>query len=167
MNLDLFPIGWVHMLASLVAILVSAAILVRPKGTPAHRRRGRVFVGAILVTSLTALFIYRRGVFFFPHWLALVSLAVTATGFAAARFKVPRRFWPHLHLTCMLASVYILIGGGVNEVFLRIDVLHRSAPGLNSPAVGMVHLTVIVLFAVLIAYFNATNLVRRQRPTPG
>jgi len=35
-----------------------------------------------------------------------------------------------------LASLYILVGGGVNEVFLRVDVLRRLAPSLNSRVVG-------------------------------
>ena len=60
----------------------------------------------------------------------------------------------HVHLTCMLASVYILVGGGVNEVFLRVSVLRRLVPNLNSPIVGMTHLAVTVSFTMLIVYFN-------------
>ena len=49
----------------------------------------------------------------------------------------------------------MLIGGGVNEVFLRIRVLHALAPDvLHSPLVGMTHGAVIAMFASLIAYFN-------------
>jgi hypothetical protein len=61
-----------------------------------------------------------------------------------------------------LGSLYILVGGGVNEVFLRIDALHQLAPTLNSPAVGLTHLTVQILFLTLIGYFNAV-LLRRSR----
>jgi hypothetical protein len=83
-------------------------------------------------------------------------------GVLAAHFKRPRRAWLHLHLTCLLASLCLLVGGGVNEVFLRVDALHRLAPTLNSPVVGLTHLAVQILFLTLIGYFNAMVL-RRTR----
>ena len=117
---------------------------------------------ALLVTSVTALGIYRRGIFFFPHWLAIAALIVTTVGVLAAHFKVPRRAWLHVHLTCLLTSLYLLVGGGVNEAFLRVDALHRLAPTLNSQAVGLTHLTLQILFLTLIVYLNAVVL-RRSR----
>jgi len=163
-NLDLLPLGWVHFIASLIAVGVGAAILVRPKGTPKHRLRGRVYVAAVLVTSITALGIYRLGAFFFAHWFGIAALIVIVLGVTAAHFKIPRRGWMQLHLTCMLLSFYILIGGGVNEVFLRVTFLRRLAPNLDSPIVGMTHFVVMVLFAALIAYFNIKSLMRRGMP---
>jgi uncharacterized membrane protein len=59
-------------------------VLLRPKGTPVHKRRGRVYALALLVTSGAALGIYRRGIFFFPHWLAIAALIVTTAGVLAA-----------------------------------------------------------------------------------
>jgi hypothetical protein len=67
-----------------------------------------------------------------------------------------------VHLTSLLTSLYLLVGGGVNEAFLRVDALHRLAPTLNSPAVGLTHLTVQIHFLTLIVYFNAMVL-RRSR----
>ena len=155
-DLDLFPLGWAHLVASLTALAVGMLVLLRPKGTPVHKRRGRVYALALLVTSGTALGIYRRGIFFFPHWLAIAALVVTTAGVLAAHFKKPQKAW--LHLTCLLTSLYILVGGGVNEIFLRVDLLHRLAPTLNSPAVGLTHLAVQILFLALIGYFNAVML---------
>jgi hypothetical protein len=63
-----------------------------------------------------------------------------------------------------LFSFYILIGGGVNEVFLRVTFLRRLAPNLDSPIIGMTHFAVMVLFAILIAYFNIKSLMRRGMP---
>src|SRR6516165_1665178 len=162
MNLDLFPLGWVHLVASFAALAIGALVLLCPKGTPAHKRRGRVYAVALLVTNVTALGIYRRGIFFFPHWLAIAALIVTTVGVLAAHFKVPRRASLHVHLTCLLTSLYILVGGGVNEAFLRVDALHRLAPTLNSQAVGLTHLTLQILFLTLIVYLNAVVL-RRSR----
>jgi len=109
---------------------------------PVHQRRGRVYPLALLVTNVTALGIYRRGVFFFPHCLAIAALIVTTVGIVAAHFKIPRNTWPHVHLTCLSTSLYVLVGGGVNELFLRVDILRRLAPSPNSPVVGLTHLAV-------------------------
>jgi uncharacterized membrane protein len=162
MNLGLFPLGWVHILASLAALAVGMLVLLRPKGTPVHKRRGRVYALTLLVTSLTVLGIYRRGIFFFPHWLAIAALIVTTAGVLAAHFKMPQKAWLHLHLTCLLTSLYILAGGGVNEVFLRVDALRRLAPTLNSPVVGLTHLAVQISFSALIGYFNGAALLRTR-----
>jgi uncharacterized membrane protein len=93
MNLDLFPLGWVHLVASLAAVAAGILVLQPPKGTPVHKRRGRIYAAALLVTSITALGIYRRGVFFFPHWLAIAALVVTMVGVLAAHFKIPQKAW--------------------------------------------------------------------------
>jgi uncharacterized membrane protein len=169
MNLDLLPLGWVHFIASLAAVAVGALVLMRPKGTPIHKLRGRIYVVAILATSITALGIYRRGDFFFAHWFGVAALIAISGGIAAAYFKIPRTGWMHLHLTCMLVSFYILIGGGVNEVFLRVNFVRRLIPNFDSPVIGMTHLAVMVFFAGLIAYFNAVTLMRwrtSRRPLP-
>jgi uncharacterized membrane protein len=168
MNLDLFPFGWVHLVASLTALAAGMLVLVRPKGTSADKRLRRVYALTLLVTSITALGVYRRGIFFFPHWLAIAALVVTTAGVLATHFKIPQKAWLHLHLTCLLTSLYILVGGGVNEVFLRVDVLRRPAPTLNSPAVGLTHLGVIIVFLALIGYFNAALLreSRKRRRVP-
>ena len=164
MNLDLYPIGWVHFAASLIALGAGAVVLVRPKGTPVHRLRGRVYALALVATCLTSFAIYRRGIFWFPHWFGVASLIAVTAGVALAHFKQPRG-WMHLHLTCMVASYYMLIGGGVNEVFLRVHALRRIVPDvLNSPIVGTTHFAVMVFFIILIAYFNAALLLQRPRP---
>ena len=135
MNFDLYPVGWVHTLASLIALMAGAIVLVRPKGTAVHRLRGRIYVLAMIATCLTSFAIYRLSKFWFPHWFAVASLVAVVAGFAFAHFK-PLRGWMHLHLTCMVASYYMLIGGGVNEVFLRVHALRRLAPDVTEFRTG-------------------------------
>jgi len=67
----------------------------------------------------------------------------------------------------MRPSFYILIGGAVNEIFLRVTFFRRLVPNLNSPLVGTTHLLVMVVFDALIGYFNVVALLRARpaRPT--
>jgi uncharacterized membrane protein len=164
MNLDLYPIGWLHTAFSILALAAGAVVLVRPKGTPVHKLRGRIYVLALIATCLTSFAIYRLGKFWFPHWSGVAALILVAAGFAFAHYK-RLRGWMHLHLTCMIASYYTLIGGGVNEAFVRVDALRNLAPNpLNSPLVGLTHFALMIVFALLIAWFNAALLLRRPRP---
>jgi uncharacterized membrane protein len=155
MNLDLSLLGWTHMAACMCAIAAGAVVLSGLKGTSRHRFAGHLYLSAMLATNLTAFAIYRRGVFYRPHWFAVAALVAIAAGFVCVRFRRPRAYWLNAHLTSMVASYYILIGGGVNEVFLRIGFLRAMAPDLNnSPLVGSTHLAVMAVFAILAAYFN-------------
>jgi uncharacterized membrane protein len=155
MNLDLSLLGWVHTVACFCALATGAIILAGPKGTSRHRLFGHLYLIAMLVTCLTAFGIYRQGVFYRPHWFAVAALVAVTTGFLCVRFQRPRAYWLNAHFSCMVASYYILIGGGVNEVFLRVSVLHAMAPHVNnSPLVGLTHLIVMAAFIVLAAYFN-------------
>lgn len=155
MNLDLSLLGWVHTVGSLCALATGAIVLVGLKGTSRHRSLGRLYLISILATSFTAFCIYRRGVFYFPHWFGVAALAAIAIGLVCVRLRRPKAFWMNGHLTCMVASYYMLIGGGVNEVFLRVNILRAMAPNvLNSSLVGMTHIAVMAAFVILIAYFN-------------
>ena len=57
-------------------------VLLRPKGTAVDIRRGWVLSLTLLVTSITALGVYRRGIFFFLHWLAIAALSSRRPAFS-------------------------------------------------------------------------------------
>jgi uncharacterized membrane protein len=167
MNLDMSSLGWVHTAACLCALAIGAMVLVSRKATPRHRTLGRTYLVSMLVTNITALGIYQRGVFYFPHWFAVAALVAITIGFVCVRLHRPRAYWRNAHLTCMVASYYMLIGGGVNEVFLRVHALHALAPDvLNSRLVGMTHFAVMIIFATLIAYFNVRYWSRARLHAP-
>jgi uncharacterized membrane protein len=163
MNLDISPLGWIHTIASIFALVAGAVVLLGAKGTARHRAFGMAYLASAAVTSLTALGIYRIGIFFFPHWTAIAALALITAGFLCVRFGGKSAMWLRAHLTCMVASYYLLVGGGVNEVFLRVDVLHAAAPDvLHSRLVGIVHTAVAAAFLVMIISFNLGRLVRQR-----
>jgi len=74
-----------HLAAALAALAVGIAILVRTKGTAAHKALGRVWVGAIAVTALVSFAIRGGGGFSWIHALSVWSLISVAMGIAAIR----------------------------------------------------------------------------------
>ena len=166
-DLDFGVVGWMHMLACLVAMVAFVPAMLARKGGPRHRASGKAYAVAYVVLSLTSLGIYSQQRFWFPHWLALAGLAVLAAGYLAVRVKPTG--WRYVHLVAMLLSAYNLFGGAVNEVFLRLAPLRTIAgPSiLASPVVGMTHGIVMLVFALLIAFCLLTSiLASRSSPVP-
>ena len=160
MNLDLVPLGWIHSLACLVALAAGAFVFVTPKGTRQHRQVGATFIISQIVLNVTALGIYQLGQFFFPHVLAIITLVLIAVGWVAGRLIRRHGGWRFVHLSSMILSYYMLIGGGVNEVYLRIDalkaILNREGPQL----IGMTHGVVMLVFLILLLGWNGSEIVR-------
>lgn len=160
MNLDLVPLGWIHSLSCLVALAAGGFVFVTRKGTRRHRQVGLAFVVSQIVLNATALGIYQVGQFFFPHVLAIITLVLIAIGWGAGRLIRHHGGWRFVHLSSMILSYYLLIGGGVNEVYLRIDalkaVLNREGPQL----IGTTHGVVMLAFLVLLLGWNAVEIVR-------
>ncbi|MFI4933826.1 MAG: hypothetical protein ACHP7N_04355 [Caulobacterales bacterium] len=161
MNLDLSVLGWIHSTSCLAALALGPAAFFQRKGGDAHRGYGRAYLIAQLAVNVTAFGIYRRHMFWFPHWFAVAALICIALAYAAVRFKRPRRGWIHVHPTGMLASYYVLIGGGVNEVYLRVQALRAVVIETRGAVIGMTHFAVVLFFVVLILTVNAFVAGRR------
>ena len=88
------PLVWLHLGSILVATMLTPVMLLRRKGDGRHRRLGKVWVGAMLLTALTSLFFSTRapggwgvftGDFSFIHILSLIVLIQVPRIVIAAR----------------------------------------------------------------------------------
>jgi len=168
---DITPIGWIHTLACLVAIVAGALNLAAEKGTAQHRAVGRLYVWSMIVLNLSAFGIFRFDVAQFRplvagphvfglfHWFAVAGLVLVLIGRYAA-LRQDKAFWAYLHPIAMVLSYYDLIGGGVNEVFARIDVFRAlafpagSRPNFGgSTVIGLVQAGWMALALLLVIYF--------------
>jgi uncharacterized membrane protein len=155
-------IGVAHGLASALAMILGAVVLLGGKGTARHRQLGQIYVIAMAVLCITSLGIYSLDQFRFPHWFALATIAVVALAWCAVRFRWPTRSsWIYVHLTAMLLSYYFLWGGAVNEAFLHIAALRDLAPRAKGIAIASSHSIVMIVFAVWILWTNAFHAGRR------
>ncbi len=157
-------IGWLHTAVCVAAVVAGAAALWTRKGSARHRRWGRVYVPTMIAAQLSALLIYRIGGFTMFHWLAVITLLLVALG----AFAAPRQAsaaWSLTHLSCMVWSYYLLIGGAVNEAFLRLSVLRPVSPFDGGPRhyYEAVHAAVLLFFTACWVVFLATRM-RRRRP---
>jgi len=167
-------IGWVHAIASAVALLAGGWNILATKGTGRHRFRGRLYVWSLIVANVLVFFIYRfdldmthgfkpgPGIFGAFHWLAVATLFFTLWGnYASSRQE--KAFWAYSHPVAMVLSYYLLLGGLVNELFARVLVLRRlggfgsPANGLSQTAVQIATVVLLVLFALKVRRYRRAN----------
>ena len=159
---DMSLVGWFHTLFCFVALFAGAWNLARAKGTRIHRKMGQAYVAAMVLQNVSALFVYEPhgdaagtlaldhfGVF---HWLALITLGVVGVAYFAAS-RQARAPWAYLHPAMMVTSYYLLVGGAVNEVFVRIESLHPIVVRTHGAIVGITHSFVMLAAFGVLTYF--------------
>jgi uncharacterized membrane protein len=165
MNLSMSVIGFFHTLACILALGAGGWLMVGRKGAPRHRRWGDVYTAAILFASVSSLTIYTRHHFTGAHWFGVIAIVLSAAGFALGRWHGTGSAWKYGHIFCMVGSYYVLVGGGVNEVFLRANAL-RPIFFHQRRVVGEVHSLVMLGFLILMLGFmlaTAIGAVRLDR----
>jgi uncharacterized membrane protein len=118
-----------HVLAGAIAIVAGLLALFAPKGRPLHRGSGKVFVGAMLVMSLSgaAIAIGRFGAEVnIPA--GLVTAYLVATGLLTVRTPSARS--RQIERAAMIAAFPI----GLGSIALAIVGLSRNHPGFAVPA---------------------------------
>lgn len=106
----------------------------------------------MVINCATSLFIYNSfGHWFFPHSLAVATLIFLIPGYLITLNK-GFKHWLKIHIFCLIVSYYMLIGGAINEAFLRIEPLKVYPVG--SPMNGMTQFVAILFFTILLVYFR-------------
>lgn len=173
-------IGWLHTLAATFAILVGGALILGAKGTARHKFLGRTYFYTMIAANALSLGVYHfdiarfvpftagPGVFGLFHWESVFTLTFLLLGFTAAS-RQRRAFWAYAHPVAMLVTYYMLIGGLVNELFVRVAVIrnlalanHAGNP-VRTPLAGEVQGAVMMIFLTLLVYFIAKVALSRRR----
>lgn len=104
----------IHLIGCVAAIVAGAIVVLRPKGTAAHRALGSVYVGATFLYCGSSFFIYPSTGRLTPfHLIAIQNLVLVSFGVALPRF-LRQRFtdWYAWHLRLMLYSYIALVATG-------------------------------------------------------
>jgi uncharacterized membrane protein len=105
-----------HVVAACSALLVGAAVLLFPKGTPTHRVIGTVYVLALVLVNVAALALHRENTFGVFHALAVASLVTIAVGLSP--LLLGKRSPPAIatHAYCMTWSYAGLVAAGCGQL---------------------------------------------------
>lgn len=115
------PIGFIHLLSAIIALIFGTLILSFRKGTMTHKKFGYVYVVSMVILNITSYMIYhlfgKWGAF---HYAAVVSTITLLAGFIPVFTKKPTKSWMFLHISFMYYSVIGLYAAFASEVLVRI-----------------------------------------------
>ncbi|CAM3683030.1 DUF2306 domain-containing protein [Rheinheimera salexigens] len=140
------PIGLMHLVVAMLAIVIGALVVLAKKGTSKHKWLGRAYVAMMLAVNVTAFLIYELfGGFGLFHWMALFSLLSVVIGYVPARLRKPG--WKAQHAYFMCGSYVGLLAAFAAETMTR----YLWLPFFT--AVTIVSLTVIFIGILLMFRF--------------
>ena len=115
------PIGLIHTLFAVLALITGTIVVLNKKGTRFHKRVGYVYVVSMLLLNLTAFGIYRLfngfGMF---HAAALLSLLALVGGMYPVLFRHKVKNWYLQHVKVMGWSVVGLYAAFAAEIGTRL-----------------------------------------------
>jgi uncharacterized membrane protein len=168
---DVSIIGWIHTIGCIAALVFGAINLAAAKGTPRHKLRGTGYAASMVVAMGLSLFIYHfdvpivrgarpgPGTFGLFHWFTVFALVFTLLGYYAAS-RQSRGVWAYTHPVAMTLSYYLLIGGLINELFARVNILRPYAvdiingrPVFPSHTLQMTHIANEMAFVIILILF--------------
>lgn len=123
------PVGFIHLIAALVAMVSGIWVLLIPKGDLKHKKIGYIYLAGMAVLNTTAFMIYSLyGYFGIFHWMAVLSSLTLLAGMVpilSNRTSNPIG----THLTYMYWSVVGLYAAFMAEVFSRLPKIVLDAQG--------------------------------------
>lgn len=152
------PLGLVHTIVGVIALLSGWAIFSIAKGTRAHRVFGYVYVCAMLILNTSGLMIYRlfNGIGPF-HVFAVVSLVSLALGFLPAYLKRPRGQWLDAHYQGIGWSYIGLVGATASELAVRLPFVRGLGFGFGIAV--FIATTFVVVSGAYVLYRKRANVI--------
>jgi len=132
-------VGFIHLVASVLALIFGSVVLISEKGTKRHKQIGYAYFVSMIAVIATAFMIYRLfGRFGIFHVTALISLLTLSAGMIPAILRKPVNRWLRWHYGFMYWSVIGLYAAFMAESLVRIP---------QTPFFGMVG---VATFGVII-----------------
>ena len=118
------PIGGVHTLAAVLALIFGTFVLAAEKGTQNHVRAGYAYCASMIVMLVTAFFIFQLfGSFGLFHWLAVVSTVTLIGGMVPILVQGRTRLAINFHIGFMYWSVIGLYCAFAAETLVRLQLV--------------------------------------------
>lgn len=118
------PLGLIHTIFAVIALITGLIVLMKPKGTGVHKKIGYVYFTSMVALNLTAIPITNMtgsiGLF---HVFIAISLPTTLMGLYVPLFQRKKKGWLMRHFSLMYWSYVGLIAAFVAEVMVRLPAI--------------------------------------------
>jgi uncharacterized membrane protein len=148
-------IGFIHLMASVFALVSGTQVMWMKKGTKLHKQIGYLYAASMLTVFITSFFIYRLfGGFGIFHLAAIVGFVTLLAGMIPVITKKPKGQWLSLHYSFMYWSVIGLYAAFISETLTRIP---------DTPFYGMLGLATFGVMLVASILFKKYKRVWEEK----
>ncbi len=159
---SLSTLGIAHTAISLVPLVAGLAAFARHGAIQPGTRTGRVYLGGLVLSVLTAFGLSSTGGFNPGHALGILALLAIAGALLVPRLAFLGRARPYLANLGLSFSFFLLLVPGINETLTRLPASQPLASGPDSPLVKTALLGWLLLF-IAGAAWQALRLRARRR----
>ncbi|SAI65304.1 Uncharacterised protein [Bordetella ansorpii] len=141
-------LGLGHTLISLIPIAAGIYSFVRYRKIDSGTSAGRIYLGGLTLSVLTAFGLSSTGGFNAGHALGILALLVVGGGWLVPRIPLLRRFQAYLSPFALSFSFFLLLVPGIGETLRRLPAAHPLADSPQSPVVQGALLAWLVIFVL-------------------
>lgn len=144
------PIGLIHIISAIIAMIAGAVVLLNPKATRFHKQIGYVYVVSMVVLNGTAFLIYHLFGKFGPFHVAAVFSTITIVGgMVPMFFRKQITSWLHWHYFFINWSVVGLYAAFWAETLVRLAPMGKFWP--------------VVIAATVVTAITGSVLIRKNK----
>lgn len=144
----LTPLGVIHTLVSLVAIVSGAMALATFGEIRPSSGSGKTYVWATLFTAATGLGIFQHGGFGPPHALSILTLAALAVAWLATSSAMFGKWSRVVQVVSLTTTVLFHLIPGFTESLTRLPLGSPVLPSADAPAFKSIYGALLVLYAI-------------------
>jgi len=141
-------LGFVHTAASLMAIGSAVVCFVRAGAITPRSTAGLIYIGATLVTTVTALWIFQHGGFGPGHALAILTLVALAIGLVCSWSAPFGRLTRAVQTAAFSSTLLFHAIPGVTEALTRLPPDAPVFASAQAPQFKPIYAVLLVLFVV-------------------
>jgi uncharacterized membrane protein len=145
---EMIPLGWLHTIMGVIALVSGAVTLIRYREITLTTRAGQVYLAATLLTAATALAIFQRGEFGPGHALAIMTLLALLVGLVAAKTNVFGGLSRYVQALGFSATLLFHCVPAITDGLLRLPVGDPILGSIDDPVLKICYLVLLVLFLI-------------------
>jgi hypothetical protein len=162
MTRPLSLLGVVHTAISLLPVGAALYSFFRFGGIKPETRSGRIYLGGLALSVITAFGLSSTGGLNPGHLLGVVALVAASSTPLVSSMQFLGRTRPYLSTFALSFSFFLLLVPGIAETVTRLPAGHAFASGPQDPVVARTLLSWLVIF--IIGFALQAWALRRGRP---
>ena len=158
--MPLSPVGIIHTFVGIIAIFFGIKSIHNNKQIMLSSNSGKIYLGATVITAITALTIFKHGSFNAAHGLAVLTIIAVFLGIALSKYSLFRS-WNKYFVTITFSSTFLFhLLPTATEILTRFPIDAPVVSNLKDPILQKTFLGILVLFITFLIF--QMNWLRKQ-----